>query len=496
MQKHESHRSTRFTLVAPKATQALVTMAAILCLFGGCRPAATDAQATDGQRPQGDPQNREWVLVIARNPPTGIADGLVAEIGELISSDAKTGDVVTILEAPTLRTVSTFTIPRGNGRVRTHSKDMAPRVAEVIEFLRGNRGQGSEEPSQSGAEKLQLEVPAIPTKVQSLRRTAYPLRLILVGNPIYDDPRYAGLSFAGSRFPADGMLNDLLEKARGLPFLNGVDMLPEDTQVTWLTPSSEWGESHIHRQYVKRFWTLFFEKHNGALVGMSENAKEVFDRAIDGTQDAGTQDAPQNDDPQEPDHPGMLRYAPGDPGPVIDVTFDVSSASTPMAEPPPGNSEPPKELKRLIQETGSDKILIAINWVRIGAARSAATNCDMDLWVNSGNGQETLFFQNMKTSFGELNWDRRVPGSIEGNPDLASWECARIGHNRLTDLSLWINAFETDGPVRIRLIVVWQGKQREVFYNLDVAQGDRADGYQHRESSPAWMKVNLGELFK
>ena len=106
--------------------------------------------------------------------------------------------------------------------------------------------------------------------VTNLRRTDLNCRIILCGSPIFNDPTQSAFSMAGGLFPSDGLI--------GHPHSPWVvqPALPPNTQVSWLTSSSRWGVSAIHRKQVARFNRLYFKELGGHVVRITPDPALAF----------------------------------------------------------------------------------------------------------------------------------------------------------------------------------------------------------------------------
>jgi hypothetical protein len=137
-------------------------------------------------------------------------------------------------------------------------------------------------------------------------------------------------------------------------------------------------------------------------------------------------------------------------------------------------------------QISGDHIMFAINW------ESSDANCDVDMWIGSKGSNEELNYNNMETPFGRLFRDVRQSGSISGDgDDYRNWECARINHVSLEDLTLWLNVYETKAPAKIRLIGVCGGKRSEKVIAMNVSQGDHAAARLQRDRSEVWTHIPL-----
>jgi len=404
----------------------------------------------------------EWFIFVAAGLPSSVMSPVGKELQTLIGTTARTGDVVHVVLTPTHQPISTITVPHGTRRTRLRKPAVLNEFRRLAEVFR----------SETDGADTQLQVPVIPATVRALRATDSPVRVILVGDPLYDDPLQQGWSMIGGYVPTDTSIKDPRSPFRTVHSL-------EDTEISWLTPSSNWGADHGHREAVIRFYRLFFQEHGAQLLRFTVDSQAAFN-ARGGTQFS----EPLVADASEAS--GMKYVA------LVTARGDNEAGKEHEIEVIVPELQPlenaPEQVQEVIREAekSSDEILLAINWA------SADPHSDLDLWIRSKGADEEMNFTRMQTSFGELIRDVRHAGSVAGDgADFQKWEMARITHNRLTDITLWLNAFNTNSPVSVRLITVWNGRRGDHVFEWNVSQGDMGHNASQRGASNAWRQIAL-----
>ncbi|MEZ6128967.1 MAG: hypothetical protein R3C59_09810 [Planctomycetaceae bacterium] len=438
-------------------------------------------------------ENHEWIIVVSKGLPDAMRNEVKSELQTLIAEVARKADMVHVVSAPDHRPIASLEIPDGDLRTRVRHPSAKRSLQRIGEFLNA----AGEEPNH------QLQIPALSATVLSLRRTEFPLRIILVGDPVYHDVRQPGWSMANGFVPTDSALQSPI-----CPFGSGVATFPEDSEITWLTPSSTWGTDNLHQSAVTRFYQLFFRLNGGYLARITADARSAFE--LSGTR--LNDDIAMNDDGAARMRLVSLESTRPDVEPVVNtIGYEVTAQrvigssdrrdsgeeessvrDTEGASESPEDFEEdaPEDVRELLDaaEHSSDTITFAINWASVDQL------CDLDMWIRDSSTSEELSFKQSETSFGKLLRDVRHSGSLSGREDLSKWEVAEISHNRLRDISLWINVYQTSQPAEGRLIVIWNSQRREVPFQFEATSGSRGGGL--RIDRRYWQKFNLPALFE
>lgn len=416
-----------------KKTKSVALLA--LLLFTGCG-GNSDSATTDGRT------NREWFVFVAEDTPKPVFMSVAQELENLVGSVAAPGDAVHVITAPKHNSVASVTIPAGERRTRLRDQQLRAELGKLKPILEASSAERSS----------QIQLPMVASTVRSLRSTNYPTKVILIGHPLYNDSRHAYWNMDNARVPSDGSLNSPL-----CPFNNGVDDFTKETELVWLAPSAEWGDDHAHRAAVVRFYRLFCQKNGATLAGFTTDPAAAF--RVNHAQFDGS-------------------VTPEDDGVYMKVVSRESA-------PPPV----PTEVQSFLAGIDEDHIGLAINWT------SQDRHCDVDMWVSSSGHADELHFRKKKTAFGELFRDVTRSGSITADAQQYQNWGARIEHDRIRDVTLWLNTFQASKPVTVRIICVWRGIGRELIVEMP-AGGDGADNKERREESPAWAKVKWSPAWR
>lgn len=457
-----------------------------------------------------DNPKTDTMVFLASDLPLDFKNSIKPEIGKLLT-ESEPEDVIHFVETPSQKTIASIRIPNSKGKARLRKPEVRLGMQRLGKFLK-RRPERME-----GVLDGQLEVPAIGSTIQSLRRNSGKVSIVLIGNPVYDNKGNAVWSMKNGRVPSDASINSKI-----CPF-GCTSELPEGSEVKWLIQSASWGKSEKHRRAVIRFYQLYFQKYDSKLTRVSTEPVVAFGKpsADDDSLDLSPAVSDGDDfvgmkelvarpvpvevrsktlvqqDRQEPEEQPETAVVPDAADPRQKATTEepsrsieqAASALKQQAATQP-SLQTKKEVEKLIDTFAANplKTFVAINWV----SPDSRTNCDIDLWISNRATSEEIYFRRKDASFGKLYRDIRVSGSLAGNPEeFRSWECAEIFHDRITELDIWLNAYETDRPVQVRVIVVWKGIRSEKVLRLNTSRGDGAKNRLRRDRHSAWLKVDV-----
>ena len=428
---------------------------ALVWLGSGCSTKSPHATETAG--------HAEWFLFLADGLPEPVLQSAAQQFQDLLSARAQPGDVIHLVSTPSHRPIASLVVPEGNhnARLRDSSVKAATRKLKALFTASSNRGSG------------QIQLPSVAATVRSLRRTEFPSRVVLIGSPIYDDPRQQGWSMTGGMVPTDGALG-----AEHSPFNNETNF-PNGTQISWLSATTDWGDDPAHRDAVTRFNRLYLQTRNGQLTRMTADAETAFH--------FGTTQFPSRVTPsrEEPGVKFVAVQSDRESGPMderkLTVEVDPPRPEPPASVQPPTSQAAQVEVALADAEANRDVIGLAINW------ESQDPSCDLDLYVTSRGETGELYFRQKETSFGRLFRDVTSSGTISGDgSNYQNWEWARINHNRWDDLTVWVNVYSSQKPATVRFIRVLNGQREERTFRF---HPNPSDAGAARDRSSLWWKV-------
>lgn len=405
-------------------------------------------------------QNHEWHIVVAEN---GLSKERLLEVGQqfqnLIGKRAAAGDVVTLYSAPSHQTACSIVVPDGHANARLRDPSVKKFGIELGRIFA---------PETAPDGNAHVRLPDLVNAIASGRRTEFPSRVVIFGNPLFMEPTWPDWSMTDGKFPGDGTL-----EAEYSPY-NITGRYPDDTRINWLLPKSRWGG--VHSQYeeaVNRFNRLLIQNQNACLTRITSDAQMAF--VFDNPQFTDSIEA--REEPaimhrfQQTEKPAVRQAEASNETSTEDLPEAVTETSSEVS---PDDSPEVSEVETLLQSAEADdgKIALAIEWT------SEEQECDLDLWIECDGHAEKLYYGNKTTTFGEHFRDvMSSTGGETSGSDFRGMEWLEIHHNRLDELTCWIHVYRGSRPANVRMIRVWNGQRCEKTFQIDPSQ--------------AWNKIDL-----
>ncbi len=205
-------------------------------------------------------QQQEYFLAIAEGVPPEVRLAVGNKLQDLIGSELAPGSLVHVLQVPNYQTLATFEVPHGSRKGRLKNRQLFSAWQSVLPFLKNPETKGS----------TQVNLPRLPAKLRELRQSKFPVRVVIVGSLIYDDPRHPVWKF-NPYVPTDGCLT-----AEYCPFSGGVSDFPVGTKISWIAPTTDLALDQPVIERIKRFYRLFCDTHGGEIVRIGESATAAF----------------------------------------------------------------------------------------------------------------------------------------------------------------------------------------------------------------------------
>ncbi|GJL49745.1 MAG: hypothetical protein NPIRA01_09720 [Nitrospirales bacterium] len=330
-------------------------------------------------------------------PATGFAESLVIGLSPYQEKEAATaqvkstlqfltdvlkpGDSALVFDAWHIRTLGMFTVPNKSAYRHPKAKLQANRqvVKALLTFAKQAREpQGNNEPSVSGALRLPQALRFIGENYPAIQESD----LILLGSPIYDDPKEKDFSMTGNHIPGDG---HLIHARSDTPYgIKGQDTLLNKRRVHIGFADERWKRDDHHGYFVKRFWDVFIQRQGGALSTFTSDLPTLLGR-VKAKSPAPTQTY----EMQDTDKLEMILLRP----PV--VRDELSIYERPL-------TTTPLALDILRQ---APNVEIGLTW--------ECGECDLDLYARNGASSEPLSYLNKHTPAGHFwkDWIRSPLGN-------------------------------------------------------------------------------------
>lgn len=485
-----------------------------------------------------------------RHYVVAIAPGLSKEKGaevlkqsfDLLLNRAQPGDRVEFYDAPQLTKLASVVVPAGSARERANSREFAAKFGALKKLL---SEPSVSEPRLAGQLRLPQLLDTVATACQPNQQTT----LVLVGSPLFitTHPNEVAFNMESGLTPGDGMVTcsssrSLFGTAERKGQLSG-------RVIHWLTPSDVWATSEIHRSAVLRFWTVFAGEQGAALVTFSSDPGAVFDRAVRG------EDRPLMSAKADPNDRGLIMRPPPAfhreavaslPPPSIEVPSKPTapppepkpitiSPPTPPAPPvaapvvaapvappvAPAPSAPASVGPPVVQQSEpeplakpNEEALAAVPVIKeipkaptghIGIAAiwqvpiRSSRNADVDLFVAAYPGASEVYWKRPRAEGAIYFRDIRHASEAQSSESWrTSWEYVEVSHAEISRVSLWLNVYDTSGPITGIVRVQFDGKVVDKPFRFDVTRGNRGNDSRiaDRRRSRFWQEIRLEEMFE
>ena len=495
-----------------------------------CGLTATGKAATSG------PARHHYVIAIAPGLSKDKGSEVLKQSFDLLLNRAQPGDCVEFYDAPQLTKLASVVVPRGSARERANSREFAAKFGALKKTLT--------EPS-AGDPRLagQLRVPQLLDTVAKARQPNQRTTLVLVGSPLFitTHPNEVAFNMESGLTPGDGMVTcssstSLFGTAERKGQLSGM-------AIHWLTPSDAWATSEMHRSAVLRFWTVFAGEQGAALATFSSDTGAVFDRAVRG------EDRPLMSAKADPNDRGLIMRPPpvfhretvaAPPPPCVEVpskplaesakpkpiTLPLPVAPAPQVTapvltaraapavpvpapvPPPlvqqAKLEPPAKptegalpatpVIKEIPKAATGHIGIAAIWQ---VPSRSSRNADIDLYVAASPGGTEVYWNRQQAE--GATYFRDIRQASEAKPLenwQTSWEYVEVSHAEISKVSLWLNVYDTSGPISGIVRVQFDGRIVDKPFRFDVSRGNKGNDnrIEARRHSRYWQEIRLEEM--
>ncbi|PCJ99558.1 MAG: hypothetical protein COA45_05870 [Zetaproteobacteria bacterium] len=185
------------------------------------------------------------------------------------------GDSAVLMDGYHLKTLGSFVVPKGSAYRSPKARLGANRAAvgALIRFAKQAQNiRGQNAPSVKGA----LRLPQLLRTIAENEQPARALDIIVLGSPLYDDPKERGFSMAGGVFPSDGHL----KRSRADTPFGAADnpALLKNIRVHLGFESEAIFPTDQHSFFIQRLWTLFIERQGGQLVSFTGDHEALLSR--------------------------------------------------------------------------------------------------------------------------------------------------------------------------------------------------------------------------
>ena len=421
-----------------------------LCLCGNTR-AADNPPASD--RPV------RYVIGLSPFLDRGVKDDVYRRIVGFLLEDVPLNSSVWVYDAYHIRTITQATVPnvRAFQSAKTRANQFKKQIRKLKDFLAADLA-----PTATNTLMLAQAVrfPQFMDFVgDNLTGSGQSVAVIVLGNPLYLDPKEPGFSMVDGYFPSDGHLlasrdqsvfgiKDRAETLTGIVVQFGFFEDP------WV--------SEIHREKIGRFWALYLKGQGARLGAFCGDLPTVFNAA---RLASSSSEAPEKtyEIDRAQSKIEMLRIS-RDIGVADWLTRDV------LANSPSG---PPS---------------ITVGPMKIGIRWRG--NLDLDLYSTPRPHSETLYFERTRSPEGYYFKDHRT--SPEREYEFIEFE---------TPVDVWqvealVNFYEGRSPGGLsgEVRIEFEGKIFAAQFSLAVSHGNK--GRSGRSQGEYWTRLDVPAILK
>jgi hypothetical protein len=330
--------------------------------------------AGSAEPPKENPGRLEFVVGISPFLNKGVKDEVYRGLVRLLVENLPLNSTISIYDAFELKSITQLNLP--DNRAFSSPKTRANQFAGAVQTLRGFLAQDHPKPTNAHLSfDAAIRLPQFCDFLEdNLRGTNAPLRVLLIGSPLYQDAKEPAFSMVDGYFPSDGHLQVSCERSVfGLRTnsLRGLD-------IHWVYLGDPW-LSDLHKEKVTRFWELFLEQRGARLLTFCGDLPTAF-HAFCERKEAEPAYLHRWTVDRQQTKVEMLR---------VNRNVDLIDWIT-------RDTLPETDVRR--PSTMIGQLKIGIRW---------KANIDLDLYATPHHGAETLYFEHPRSTEGYYYKDHR-----------------------------------------------------------------------------------------
>lgn len=407
---------------------------------------------------------RDMALGLSPYHEPAVAEAHIKSVLQFLSDTLEPGQSCFVFDAYHLRSLGTFSVPDKSLYRNPKAKLQANRsvVVAMLQFAKtARKPEGGNEPTTIGAIRLPQALLFIGRDYPAAQESD----LILLGSPLYDDPKDQGFTMRNKHIPGDGHLT----KTRSVtPYgIKGQGSLLAQRRVHLLFPDESWKLDDHHEYLVHRFWTLFIEGQGGHLSTFTHDLPTLFQR-IKGNAPSGTHG---------------YKLEPTDKLEMILLRPSAALKEPTIYERPVNTTPLPASVLR-----HATQVEVGITWQNCG---------DLDLYGQRDTKASPLWYLNTQTPDGRYYKDLRRPSRHVNGYETLGYHVPVD----LKDLLLAVNFYSGSCPGgvtgEIRISVNSQTYART--FHIPAQEGNGGLGRQdtltsRRASNAGWLVIDPLEV--
>ncbi len=407
---------------------------------------------------------RDMAIGLSPYLESSIAETQINSVLKFLAETLEPGDRCVLFDAYHVQTLGIFTVPDKAVYRQPKAKIQANRqaVGAMSQFARAaKKPHGENEPSVIGAIRIPQALRFIGQDYPAMQD----FDVILLGSPIYDDPKEQAFTMRLNHVPGDGHLT----KARSVtPFgIKGQDSLLAKRRVH-IAFLDNWKQDDRHAYQVERFWALFVEGQGGQLSSFTHDLPALFQRVKSNA-----------------------------PSPKHDYKVEITDKLEMILMRPPTVKQQTSIYERPISKASLPAgVLRQATHVEVGITWECG-GCDLDLYGQRQPGATAIWFLNTQTSDGQYFRDFRTsPRSANGYETLAYHVPVDLNH-----LLLAVNFYNGSSPggVKGEVRISLNGQTYAMPFHVLAQEGNGGVGRQEtlsarRANNTAWLVIDPLEV--
>ncbi len=427
---------------------------------------------------------------------------VVKQLLLFVLEGASPGDELTVYDALHQQPVTRIVVPSGglfahNPRARV--QHLKGEIAALQRFLSAS---ASPSPEMAGV----IDAPAfLALAGAQLRKPGEPARILLLASPFYMDPENPSWNM-NEAYPSDGCVaagqqDSVFGTANKPHALAGVTVHYGYLRECFV--------NDVHRERLKRFWSLFVHSQQGVLVTFAPDLGLAFQRAAQHVQAPCLEAQLDVGDAKVEMRRVLPRSIPvwlGATNPVPAVasaplpapSLPVQQTPAPVTPapaqavpvPPPATNQPSPASPPVTNQAVAaafpvnplpDKVGIGIMW--------SAAGVDCDLYVKPGPNAKELFYRNTSSKEGRYFHDYR------NRNDQLDYEYVELkAPVDLRQVTAWVNYYAGNtAHVHGQVVVFYQGQRHVGEFALGASRGNEGGDGRNRHKSPHWVQLDLNK---
>ncbi len=411
--------------------------------------------------------------VYARDIAIGLSPYLEAAAAErqvksvlvFLTETLEPGDSCFIFDGYRVQSLGAFVVP-ANPAYR-HPKAKINYNKQVVNALlqfasAARKPQGGSEPTVTGA----IRMPQALEFIGANYPTTQDSDVILLGSPLYDDPKDKIFTMSKNRIPGDGHLTNTRSNT---PYgIRGQSSHLTKRRIHLAFMNEDWQQGDQHAYFVRRFWTLFIEGQGGQLATFTSDLPTMFQRVKTKAL------VPKHD----------YKLEPTDKLEMILVRPPVVKQQTSIYERPLSSTPLDAEVVRQALN-----VEVGITW--------ECGRCDLDLYGLLSPERPALSYLNLETPDGKYFKDwTNSPRAMNGYETLAYHVPVD-----LSSLLLAVNFFHgsAHGGVKGQVRIYLNGQTYARPFHITAQEGNGGLGRQEtltarRANNTAWLVIDPLEV--